>query len=225
MQNASLEARCAADCERLLGEVRRRYRRNYTVPAEVVREAIWVSNFRIVFEEVESDTDLAYCDVDQRRVVVCKNFTLKLQYPWVAHQVRNFTLAHELGHIRLHARRLLTGDWDSQWEDEANFYARSFLIPRRLLMHRPELTTLLQSRRASSEELWEYVLELAEFFCVSGKFMVHTLDAYGLIDFDPATRWITIPARNSAQPRFSGEVRAGMPAARLPSGPTGLPTR
>lgn len=225
MQNASLEARCVADCERLLGEVRRRYRRDYAVPAEVIQEAIWASKFRIVYEEVESDTDLAFCDVDGRRVVLCKNFTLKLQYPLVAHQVRNFTLAHELGHIRLHARRLEAGDWDAGWEDEANFYARTFLIPRRLLMSRPQLAGLLQSRRATSEERWEYVLELAEFFRVSGKFMVHTLDAYGLIVFDPATRWITLPPPSSVLPGFPGESRAERPFARPPSAPNGLPAR
>jgi len=199
MQNKSLEARCVADCEHLLGRVKRTFRRHFEVPAEVVREAIRVSRFRITFGKVESETDLAYCDAEARRVVICKDFAAKLQCPWVAHQVRNFTLAHELGHIRLHAHLLRAGEWEAHWEDEATFYARVFLIPRQLLMKRPETGGLLGARLASQDELWEYVLSLAEAFCVSGKFMVHTLDAYGLIHFDPATRWIehvrSVPVR------------------------------
>ena len=210
MQTTSLEARYAADCERLLGRVRRRFRRDFVVPAEVVQEAIWACNFRIACEELESDTDLAVCDADRRRVVLCKDFALKLQCPWMAHQVRNFTLAHELGHVRLHAQLLRAGEWEAHWEEEATFYARVFLIPRRLLKRRLETGSLIKSRLACQEILWEHVLSLAEAFCVSGKFMVHTLDAYGLIRFDPATRWIQVrqPGSLSALPSTAAGSRA-----------------
>lgn len=87
---------------------------------------------------------------------------------------------------------LRAGEWESHWEDEATLYARVFLIPRRLLMRRLETTSLLRLRLASQEELWGHVLSLAEAFCVSGKFMAHTLDAYGLIRLDTATRWIEV---------------------------------
>lgn len=193
MQNARLEARYAADCEHLLGRVREQSWRRFWVPAEVVCEAIGAAGFAITFEEMnEEDDDLAYCDVEDRRVVLRKDFGLRLRCPWVAHQVRNFTLAHELGHIRLHARLLRAGEWEPHWEEEATFYARVFLIPRRLLMNRLETRSLLRGRVASQSDLWGYVLSLAEAFCVSGKFMVHTLDAYGLIEFDPVTRWIRV---------------------------------
>lgn len=199
MQVASLEARYAADCEHLLGRIRQRFRRRFGVPAEVVAEAIEVTGFGIAVEEMdEEDDDLAYCDVEDRRVVLRKDFGLRLSCPWVAHQVRNFTLAHELGHIRLHARLLRAGEWEPHWEEEATFYARVFLIPRHLLMNRLETRSLLRGQLASQADLWGYVLNLAEAFCVSGKFMVHTLDAYGLIEFDPATRWIKVPPSHCA---------------------------
>lgn len=192
MQNASLETRYAADCEQLLGRVRCRFRRDFEVPAEVVREAIAVSGFRIVFEEMEDESDLGFCDSEERRVVILKDFESRLHCPWVADRVLNFTLAHELGHVRLHAHLHRNGEWEAGWEEEATLYARVFLIPRPLLMTRVETHRLLDSPRASQADLWDLVLELADFFVVSGKFMVHTLDAYGLIQFDPATRWIAV---------------------------------
>jgi hypothetical protein len=193
VQNESLEARCAADCEHLLGRVTRRFRRDFQVPAEVVREAIVVSGFRIEVEEMEQDSELGYCDAEKRRVVILKDFGLRLNCPWVAHRVLNFTLAHELGHARLHADLHRAGGWEPHWEDEATFYARVFLVPRPMLMRRMEIQRLLDSRGALSTELWQHVLDLADVFLVSGKFMAHTLDAYGLIRFDPATRWIELP--------------------------------
>ena len=192
MQTASLEARCAADCEHLLGRVRKRFRRRYEVPAEVVKEAIAVSGFRIVSEEIEQESELGYCDAEDRRVVILKDFGLRLDCPWVAHRVLNFTLAHELGHARLHAHLHRAGEWESHWEDEATFYARVFLVPRPMLMKRVEIQRLLGSRGALKSELWQHVLDLADLFLVSGKFMAHTLDAYGLIRFDPSTRWIEV---------------------------------
>lgn len=192
MQIASLEARYAADCEHLLERVRYRFRCDFEVPAEVIREAIAVAGFRIVFEEMELDSDLGFCDVEERRVVILKDFESRLQCPWVAEQVLNFTLAHELGHARLHATRLRAGEWEASWEDEATLYARVFLVPRAMLMRCAETQELLGSRLASQDDLWDSVLELADVFQVSGKFMVHTLDAYGLIRFDTATRWIKV---------------------------------
>ena len=192
MQTASLEASCAADCEHLLGRVRQRFRRRYEVPAEVVKEAIAVSGFRIVSEEMEQESELGYCDAEDRRVVILKDFGLRLDCPWVAHRVLNFTLAHELGHARLHAHRHRAGEWEPHWEDEATFYARVFLVPRPMLMKRVEIQRLLGSRGALKSELWQHVLDLADQFLVSGKFMAHTLDAYGLIRFDPSTRWIEV---------------------------------
>lgn len=192
MQTASLEARCAADCEHLLGRVRQRFRRRYGVPAEVVKEAIAVSGFRIVSEEMEQESELGYCDAEDRRVVILKDFGLRLDCPWVAHRVLNFTLAHELGHARLHAHLHRAGEWEPHWEDEATFYARVFLVPRPMLMKRVEIQRLLGSRGALKSELWQHVLDLADLFLVSGKFMAHTLDAYGLIRFDSTTRWIEV---------------------------------
>ena len=99
-------------------------------------------------------------------------------------------LAHELGHARLHAHLLRAGEWEANWEDEATLYARVFLVPRPLLMNYRQTRELLRASQAGQGDLWEWVLDLADIFQVSGKFMVHTLDAYGLVRFDPATRWI-----------------------------------
>lgn len=41
------------------------------------------------------------------------------------------TLAHELGHIRLHREQMLAGIYTDEQEEEAQLYARIFLIPRR----------------------------------------------------------------------------------------------
>ena len=192
MHFASLEARYAADCEHLLGRVRCRFRCDFEVPAEVIREAIAVTGFSLVFEEMEHESDLGFCDAENRRIVILKDFVSRLQSPWVADEVLNFTLAHELGHARLHAHLLRQGEWEASWEDEATLYARVFLIPRSMLMKCEETRELLGSRQANQAELWDCVLELADVFQVSGKFMVHTLDAYGLIQFDTATRWIQV---------------------------------
>lgn len=190
---SELEQRCVADCRQLLARVRRKHPRPYGVPAEVVREAIAVAGYTIAFAEMEDESDLAHCDAEARRVIVLKDFGLKLECPWVAHRVLNFTLAHELGHARLHAAQLRAGDWQPHWEEEATYYARVFLVPRYLLYNRPEMERLLAAPRNDQEELWGHVLDLADTFCVSGKFMAHTLEAYGIIHFDTATRFIRFP--------------------------------
>ncbi|MBN9420357.1 hypothetical protein ABS71_02815 [bacterium SCN 62-11] len=188
-----LEKRCVADCRQLLARVRRKHPRPYGVPAEVIKEAIALAGYTISFEEMEDESDLAHCDAEERRVVVAKDFGLKLDCPWVAHQVLNFTLAHELGHARLHAPLLRSGEWHPHWEEEATFYARVFLIPHYILYNRPELDRLLDTRREQQPDRWGNVLELAETFHVSGKFMAHTLDAYGILHLDTDTRTITFP--------------------------------
>lgn len=188
-----LEQRCVADCRQLLARVRRKHGRPYEVPAEVLKQAIELAGYTISFEEMEDESDLAHCDAEERRVVVLKNFGLKLECPWVAHRVLNFTLAHELGHARLHAPLLRSGDWQSQWEEEATFYARVFLIPRSLLYGRPEMERLLATPRDQQSDRWGNILDLADIFRVSGKFMAHTLDAYRAIQLDIDTRTVTFP--------------------------------
>lgn len=189
MQIARLEARYAADCEHLLGRVRQRIRRPFWVPGEVVREAIWAAGFQVLREPLERGV-LGVCDPEDRRVLFAKNFRMRLKCPWAASKVLTSTLAHELGHVRLHAAALRAGDWEPHWEQEATLYARVFLVPRPMLMNCLQVRGLLESQGAGQTRRWSYVLRLAEEFLVSGAFMAHTLKAYGLITFNARTRFI-----------------------------------
>ncbi len=110
-------------------------------------------------------------------------------------------LAHELGHIRLHTDEMENGCFISagpgrgfddprffQKEFEAELYAAIFLAPLELL---EKSQAVLPGRHllASSNEIWNFVAELARLFGTTTDLMRLALEVYGWVAFQPHRRY------------------------------------
>lgn len=192
MVTPAQEQQYSLDRDALLATCRSRTARRFQVPAQVLSQAILSQGYTIERCPQVPAGMLAYCAFRQRRVVLPTDFAQRLDYPKSWRQVMRATLAHELGHIRLHSEQVVGGASDPGWETEANLYAQVFLVPRQQLLRHSSLEALLARGQAKTQsQLWTDVLELAKHFKVSGGFMVHSLRLYGLIQFDRESRSIT----------------------------------
>jgi hypothetical protein len=189
MVTPAQEQQYGQDRDSLLVGCRRRSGRKFQVPAQMLSEAILTQGYTIQRCPEVPRGLLGYCAFRQRQVVLPTDFAQRLDYPRSWRQVMRATLAHELGHIRLHSEQAANGEQESTWELEANAYAQVFLVPRWQLQNHSALTALLAASRDEPQTvLWSYVLALAKHFKVSGGFMVHSLRLYGLVDFDRESR-------------------------------------
>ncbi len=116
--------------------------------------------------------------------------------------LRNSTLAHELGHLRIqhhepviraHRRLALHGPLPAEAEAvrqtlewEADFYAGVFLAPTADLWQTPEVETLLgrqaQGETMASDALWQVAVQLAARFRVTPSLMATRLSHLGLVE-------------------------------------------
>ena len=180
----------AEDRERLLLNLRRKGVRGW-VPAQLVREAILECKWRIERVHGLNERLLGLCCPEVSVLRIPVDFRQRLRVPKTAAAVLNETLAHELGHIRLHARQMLQeGVKKRSWEREADDYARVFLVPLVSLLGHSSMTWLL--RAESQQQLWAQVLRLAEEFRVTGWFMGSVLEMYGLIRIERRRRLIEV---------------------------------
>lgn len=182
LRTMSLLERCRRDRDHLLGECRRRL----GAPPDLV-PADWLED--VISEIVDYDLVqralaeglMAECDLDRREIALTTRLAACVRPNTDLVGLRNSTLAHELGHIRLHEDELravgcrnlpLEDPGYHRREDEANLYAATFLVPERMLWARPEMVRLLSLHASGqtlpSEELWELVLELSRAFRVTG---------------------------------------------------------
>lgn len=187
------ELHYAQDRESVLTGCLQRSRRKFRVPAQMLDEAIRGEGYTIEHCSRVQPGVLGYCNVQTRRVVLPQDFAHRLDFPSSWRQVMRATLAHELGHIRLHSEKMRAGMLEASWEDEANLYAQVFLVPREQLQQHPALDALLAGDEQHQRALWRLVLSLANHFKVSRSFMVHSLRLYGWIEFDRDQRWIRLP--------------------------------
>lgn len=179
------------DRDRLLARLRCKTRKRFEVPAEVVEDIIQLHGYRIENSQNLPSSMLGCCHFDEKLVLLPDRLAIRLRHPQSAPKVVMSVLAHELGHIRLHARRARAGEREAVWEDEADHYAQVFLVPWPLLMARREVQLLTRATWQCQRSLWKYVLRLANYFRVSGAFMVRALEGYGLIDFCGKSRQIS----------------------------------
>ena len=183
----------AEDREQLLLALRRQGVRRW-VPAQLVREAILHCNWRIERAMGMESELLGLCDAEARAVRVPVDFRQRLRVPETAAAVMNETLAHELGHIRLHARQMLEQTTKKRaWEREADDYARVFLVPLVTLMTRFPMRKLLEADTAPQR--WAQLLRLACEFRVTGWFLADTLEMYGLAHIEPTRRRVQVLPR------------------------------
>ena len=88
---------------------------------------------------------------------------------------RNFTLAHELGHLLLHKPKingrfrmdsinLYTSEEDKQEEWQANYFAASLLVPKEKLL-----------KFMNSPDIFENTDKIAEYFAVSEEVIINRI--------------------------------------------------
>ena len=136
---------------------------------------------------------LARCDFSAR-TIIWNSRTVDFANPKTNLKLlKQSTLAHELGHLRLHWDELKSGLSLNYWGDtrqfsdsrsfqrerEADLYASVFLVPiDELLLQRP-VKNLLKNRQDKREmrssTLWSMVYRLAKGFSVSPTLMKRTL--------------------------------------------------
>lgn len=181
----------AQDRNRLLRSWKNNTHQSFQVPAEALTQIIRMQGYDILWVDYLPSSTLACCHFDHQVVWLARGFASRLRHPQSVLEVLLSSLAHELGHIRLHAWLARQGAREEHWEDEAFRYAQIFLVPLSQLLQNPDCQTLLQVGWKSQARLWALVLSLAKFFRVSGAFMANTLELYGLIDFCRKRRRIT----------------------------------
>lgn len=158
-------------------------------PALWVESILGALGYRVAFRPM-GKRELGLCDVENRQVFI--NVELDIVR-------RHSTMAHELGHARLHERELKGLAFGGQVvkraqqrENEANVYAAIFLVCRDELERHDLVCDLLKSRRAGddmeSDELWRAVYKLAKDFHVSPTLMMKCLFGFGWIEKVPARR-------------------------------------
>jgi hypothetical protein len=178
----------ANDRKRLLAAASEITRKRYSRPLEAIPDLIHMLGFRLE-RKVLPDCQWALTDFQARTIWLCKHLPTKLHYRAAAPAVEAFTLAHELGHLRLHTGRTQFGE---QEEQEADEYAGVFLVPQEQLVQLPAFTRLLSSPTQGGRS--EQITRLALHFGVSRTAMLCQLSALGVVWQDPATGELKVVA-------------------------------
>lgn len=192
--------RCAEDREELLLAFDLMYPRFADRQiAEKVQDIILdVCGFHVVDQPL-SLGQLALCDFGTKTVFVNSTMDRFVGEKVSLKCLRFSTLAHELGHIRLHAEEIKAGRFVTyeeagrrhtdarmyQKEKEADFYAAVFLVPKeRLLEHkacRSLLEYRLSRRKMASGALWKQIYQIASHFQVTPTLLKNRLVDLGWI--------------------------------------------
>lgn len=156
-------------------------------PATFVETLIQdICRFRVFDRPLPSKAkarQLALCDFGNKMIMVNSNMRRFVPKKSLL-IVRHSTLAHELGHIRLHQDEVtersfisMLGDFQCddpralQKENEANLYAALFLLPENLLREVPDIRRMLRfrarSRTLRSSTIWQKLYRTAHRFQVS----------------------------------------------------------
>jgi Zn-dependent peptidase ImmA (M78 family) len=181
------------------------------LPAELVADIIFdVCDWGIATDHL-NPRQYAYCDFSSKRIFLNSKLSATARKLKVEEMcLRRTTLAHELGHIRLHPSEMENRDFRSylgpgmgyddsrsdQRENEAELYAAVFLAPKAMLEETEEVIVLrdaiglndckeiesLNSRLSSINE------ELATRFKVTPNLMSRSLEAYELVIRRQGTR-------------------------------------
>lgn len=140
-----------ADCHRLVSAAASANRVTYTRPAEALGDVVALLGFRVRLGPVDGYASL---DPSRRTIWLSDKLASLLDSPSMTEQVARFTIAHELGHLRLHSRFL--SRLTNYHERQADQYAAEFLIPAAML-----------SARISGQITPELIRRLSAWFMVS----------------------------------------------------------
>jgi len=170
------------------------------LPSENVEAVLTdVCGFHVVDEPLARG-QLALCDFSSRTVIVNSELEANFKDDSGFELLRRSTLAHELGHIRLHTEEIEEGctlhyygssgrfidSRSFQKEREADFYAGIFLVPVEALLQEKSVQTLLKNKQErvfmKSSVLWKMVYRLAHLFQVSPSFMKQCFLALGWLE-------------------------------------------
>jgi Zn-dependent peptidase ImmA (M78 family) len=178
------------------------------LPAELVADIIFdVCDWGVATYHL-NPKQYAYCDFSSKRIFINSKLTQMAKKLKVdAARLQRTTLAHELGHIRLHADEMENRDFRSylgpnmgyddsramQRENEAELYAAVFLVPWKILQGLDQAILLREAAQADDTkelkrlngQLVAINEELAERFGVIPNLMSRSLEAYDLIDRSP----------------------------------------
>ncbi|MGE0489767.1 MAG: ImmA/IrrE family metallo-endopeptidase [Vulcanimicrobiota bacterium] len=155
------------------------------IPATYLEEVVRAVGYQLVDADLPAGV-AGCCYPRSQRILLNRDLGSILTYDR-APQFRLATLAHELGHAVLHEQLILTGQAPAAViEPEAQHFAAAFLVPRHLVLARPEGAQLLRARRArfrwSSGRVWRSVHRLAEVFQVTSTLMAWRLAELGVVD-------------------------------------------
>lgn len=193
--------RLSADCEHLLDELHLKYPHLVDLPPALKVEDVLldICKFHVIDIPLPLG-QIALCDFSTSTVIF--NSELKLEDGDIQH-LRHGTLAHELGHIRLHQEEIseefqagyseflgiVVDPRSYQKEREADLYASLFLMPLSRLLKEPEVQKMLRNlkdRKAmGSGVLWKLVYRLAAKFQVSPAFVKRSLRDFGWVSECP----------------------------------------
>lgn len=168
-------------------------------PAELVENVLTDVCLYFIQERPLPRGQMALCSVATRRVLFnskISEFVDSKRVDLLA--LRRCTMAHELGHVRLHQDEMDQSEFISfqgnghfrdsrayQKEEEADLYAQVFLVPLKLLEKTVPFRTLLdaraQGRAMSSGKIWVKVYQLSTIFRVTPTLMCRSLQSYGWI--------------------------------------------
>lgn len=152
---------CGAERDRLIRKVVRRLPELEGLqPAEIVEDILLDVCQFAVFDEPLPVGQLALCDMGQQIVIVNSEMERFVKGKVDLQALRRTTLAHELGHVVLHQEEINQRTFRSfhhgqggfvdtrafQKEEEANFFAGVFLVPKASLRADRAVQNLLMAR-------------------------------------------------------------------------------
>jgi hypothetical protein len=154
-----------------------------------------VCGFRIHDQPLPSG-QLGLCDVANKLVLINSEMKIFMDPHVDLTAVRNSTLGHELGHIRMHSDELQGlyvsqhGRWETyrdsrvyQRELEADLYAAVFLVPSNMLVRhskgREIYSAWREQRQIKADRLGKLINALAKDFNISSVLMRRSLEERG----------------------------------------------
>lgn len=164
--------------------------KEYARPLDAIEDLLTLMQYTLVRRPLPGDIR-AHTHRQGRTIIVCSNLERKLIYPESLPGVMAFTVAREMGHMRLHlyqVEKLLPIHGE-----EASRYAGVFLVPRRDLVALPEFHDMLDAGRAGLN-LWQFVHDLATHFGVTKSCMARQLEELGVVIHDRENRELRLSA-------------------------------
>lgn len=184
-------------------------------PYRGIRDIIRLLGFEVQRATLPAE-HLAMVDFQQRVVVLEQDPEPKVKPGTDVPGLLNSSLAHELGHVRLHEAELAAEGVHvtfasagsrgySRREAEADCYAAVFLVPRHTLLGHPAMQPILHAQRIGQDmeqgAMWRLIGATARDFSVTPTLLKNQLVALGFCTYDRAGREVHVALK-------TGRIRA-----------------